>query len=207
MIYKVFLSAVAALSLSIPLNCSAGEALNDSTIAAKTPLGIKINQGMINEAIKILQPAINNSGSNSSKNKPNNTRPGNGGAPINAAQFQQEVLRLVNVERAKQGLRPLVTNDDIERSAMVRAKELVINYSHTRPDGSRGISALSYFNTCAAENIAKGYSSPEAVMKGWMSSPGHRSNIMHPQLKELGVGYYYDISSSHKHHWVQLFRG
>ena len=205
MIYKVVLSALVAIAVGVPFDCAAAEAYANNVNQADTKiaLGFKLNPGMINDAIKILQPAVNKAG----KNKPNNNTPGNIGGAFNATQFRKEVLRLVNVERAKQGLNPLVTNDDIERSAMVRAKELVIKYSHTRPDGSRGISALSDWGRCAAENIAKGQKTPADVMRVWMNSEGHRANILYPDMTELGVGYVYDTSNQYKHHWVQLFRG
>ena len=39
-----------------------------------------------------------------------------------------------------------------------------------------------------AENIAMGYESAAATMTGWMNSPGHRANILTPELTHLGVG-------------------
>src|SRR5919109_1185606 len=38
------------------------------------------------------------------------------------------------------------------------------------------------------ENIAAGYPTPEAVVAGWMSSPGHRANILSPNFTEIGIG-------------------
>lgn len=206
MLKKLIFTVLTVTLVGVSTNCLAANDYNEAVISTDKhiALSFKINQGVISEAIKILEPAINKAG----KNKPNNSNPGStGSVSINSAQFQKEVLRLVNVERAKQGLRPLVTNDDIERSAMVRAEELVIKYSHTRPDGSRGLTALSNWSHCAAENIAKGQKSPEDVMRVWMNSEGHRANILYPDMTELGVGYVYDTSNQYKHHWVQLFRG
>ena len=206
MLKKLIFTVLTVTLVGVSTNCLAANDYNEAVISTDkhTALSFKINQGVINEAIKILEPAINNAG----KNKPSNGNPGStGSVSINSAQFLKEVQRLVNVERAKQGLRPLVTNDDIENSAMVRAKELVIKYSHTRPDGRRGITALSHWDNCCAENIAQGYKTPADVMRGWMSSDGHRGNILHPNFTEIGVGYVYTPNEKYKHHWVQLFRG
>ena len=38
------------------------------------------------------------------------------------------------------------------------------------------------------ENIAYGYTTPEAVMQGWLNSPGHRANIETASFRSIGVG-------------------
>jgi uncharacterized protein YkwD len=52
-------------------------------------------------------------------------------------------------------------------------------------------------------------STPEAVVAGWMNSPGHRANILKPELKEIGVGYYFLADDTGKvnyhHYWTQVF--
>ena len=128
----------------------------------------------------------------------------------NLEAYRQEVLRLVNVERAKEGLQPLtMSNTALSAAAQVRAKELVSLFAHTRPDGTRCFTALDEQGVTygwAGENIAAGYQTPEAVVSGWMNSPGHRANILNANFKELGVGYYY-TTSGYKHYWVQMFIG
>ena len=65
-------------------------------------------------------------------------------------------------------------------------------FSHTSPDGRGSGERLreAGYNTDRgwAENIARGYSSVAAVMKGWMNSEGHRANILNCSMKALGVG-------------------
>jgi uncharacterized protein YkwD len=56
-----------------------------------------------------------------------------------------------------------------------------------------------------AENIAAGSETPERVVAQWMSSPGHRANIMNPKLCRIGVGYAYFASGQYLHYWVQCF--
>ena len=120
--------------------------------------------------------------------------------------YIQEVVNLVNEERAKEGLGSLSLDSQVQAASMIRAQELETSFKHDRPDGTSCYTALneqgvSY--TRAAENIAKGQSSPAAVMNSWMDSEGHRTNILTAELTHIGVGYY--VSSNGTAHWVQLF--
>lgn len=117
------------------------------------------------------------------------------------------ILRLVNSERAKQGVSPLVLDAELMAGAKIRVKELTQLYSHTRPDGTPCFTVLEYHNAYKGENIAVGYDSPEKAMEGWMYSPGHRANILSKDFTKLGVGYYYKEDSGYKYHWVQMFLG
>ena len=114
---------------------------------------------------------------------------------------------MVNEERRAAGLSELTVNTAVEAAANVRAEELEELFEHTRPDGSGCFTALveagvSY--STAGENIAYGYTSPEAVMEGWMNSTGHRANILTPEFTSIGVGY---CQIDGVHYWVQLFIG
>lgn len=86
-------------------------------------------------------------------------------------QFAAEIFRLTNVERTKYG-KPLVqTNDDLNRAAMQRAKEISVKFSHTRPDGTDSTSILSEYgipDDNGGENIAAGFTSPQSTIDGWM---------------------------------------
>ena len=57
---------------------------------------------------------------------------------------------------------------------------------------------ISYME--AAENIAQGYTTPAAVMTGWMNSEGHRSNILNANFTHIGIGH---VASGNN--WIQLF--
>ena len=120
-------------------------------------------------------------------------------------QFAAEIFRLTNVERAKHG-EPLVqTNNDLNRAAMQRAKEISIKFSHTRPDGTDSTSILSEYgipDDKGGENIAAGYNSPQSVIEGWMNSPGHRVALLNTYSTHLGVGVYKSGSS---YYCVQVF--
>ena len=125
---------------------------------------------------------------------------------VNRESFAEEILALVNAERAKAGSNPLRLANDMMEGAAVRAEELTVKYSHTRPDGRKCFTVLKQQGRGVSENIAAGSPSPESVMHLWMNSPGHRKNILDPLYKELGVGYTYDKSTEYRHFWVQLFR-
>ena len=120
--------------------------------------------------------------------------------------FAQEVLHLVNIERSKRGIRPLRLANDLMQSTTIRSKEITVYFSHTRPDGRDGFTVVNYMGNGLVENIAAGQNFPKTVMNSWMNSLGHRSNILNPEFKELGVGYNYDNNSKYKHYWVQIFR-
>lgn len=63
--------------------------------------------------------------------------------------------------------------------------------SHTGSDGSdpgERITRAGYTWSTYGENVAYGYSTPEQVMQGWMTSPGHKANILNCSFKEIGVG-------------------
>ena len=111
-------------------------------------------------------------------------------AEFNTA-YEAEVLRLVNVERAKYGLSPLVMDKGVTAVAHLRAKEIVRSFSHTRPDGSSCFTAakeLGVSYRSAGENIAYGYATPSQVVNGWMNSEGHRKNILSSSFGKIGIG-------------------
>ena len=121
--------------------------------------------------------------------------------------FQLEVLRLVNKERAKVGASPLRFAKDLAASAYVRAVELPTKFSHTRPNGTKCFTAMPQRGHILGENLAGGQTSPKQVVQAWMDSKTHRDNILNPKYTDLGVVYYYQANSKYKHYWVQHFRG
>lgn len=120
-------------------------------------------------------------------------------------EFELQVLALTNVERQKEGLKPLALDDALMKNAREKSNDMKINnyFSHTSPTyGSpfdqmkkNGIKYKS-----AGENIAKGQKTPEQVVKAWMDSPGHRANILNEKYTHLGVGYVKDGNI-----WTQSF--
>lgn len=113
--------------------------------------------------------------------------------------METELVRQVNADRAKNGLKALTVSQELTRAARVRAAEIVEKFSHTRPNGS----AWSTVSTAArGENIAKGQQSVDKVMAAWMSSQGHRANILRASYGSIGVCAY---KKGNVMYWVQLF--
>lgn len=134
---------------------------------------------------------------------PDQDRPSQGGTTNNS--YVQEVISLVNEERAKAGLGALAESGNLAQAANVRAQEIVNSFSHTRPDGSSFSTVLSQNGVSyrgSGENIAYGQRTAAEVMDGWMNSSGHRANILNGNYTNIGVGFY---ESNGVKYWVQLF--
>ena len=121
--------------------------------------------------------------------------------------FESEVVRLVNVERSKNGLSALTENWELSRVARYKSKDMHDRnyFSHTSPTYGSPFDMMKNFGIsyrAAGENIAKGYTTPQAVVNGWMNSEGHRANILNASFKQIGVGYYADGN-----YWTQMFIG
>ncbi len=132
---------------------------------------------------------------------------------VNAA-YEQQVVELVNTERSTRGLSPLKRVTQLDQSARYYAADMYQDNYFPQDHGTYDRQGGSLVYVCSwstrignfysawnslGENIARGYSTPQSVMSGWMNSPGHRDNILSTSYREIGVGYY---SGSH---WVQDF--
>ncbi len=119
-----------------------------------------------------------------------------------------EVLRLVNAERAKKGVPPLVLDEKLCTISNIRATEIQEFFDHERPDGTSWWELLSEYDVpylAAGENIAAGFRSPEAVVNAWMNSEGHRKNIMKSDYKKMGVACVYFENDPYHYYWEQIF--
>ena len=123
-------------------------------------------------------------------------QPDQGGVSTSMA---REVLDMVNEERTAAGLNALTIDDSLSAAACVRAREIVTSFSHTRPNGS---SFSTVTSGAYGENIAKGQQSAARVMAAWMSSSGHRANILNSRWSTIGICAY---ESGGVMYWVQLF--
>lgn len=110
-----------------------------------------------------------------------------------------EVLDTVNKERKKKKLKPLDMDKDLLKAAMLRAHEISLKFSHTRPSGEY-CGAVS--KKLMGENIAAGQNTSKFVMNVWMNSPGHRSNILDKSYKNVGIGV---TKVNGVYYWVQCF--
>jgi len=121
---------------------------------------------------------------------------------------ENEVIRLVNIERSKKGLSPLKANWQVSRIARYKSKDMAdLNYfSHYSKTYGSPFDMLESFGikfSAAGENIAAGQTSPSQVVTAWMNSPGHRSNILSPSYTQIGVGLAKNRAG--KCYWTQMF--
>ena len=127
----------------------------------------------------------------------------------NFANFQKEVLDLVNVERSNRGLQPLKFNSELSNVATLKSQDMIDKnyFDHTSPTYGSPFDMMKKFGIsyrAAGENIAMGQKTPQEVMNSWMNSDGHRKNILNPDFTELGVGI---ASNGSSLYWTQMFIG
>lgn len=122
--------------------------------------------------------------------------------------YEQQVVTLVNKERAAAGLPALTVNTSLANVAEKKAADMRDNnyFSHTSPTYGSPFDMMKQFGisySSAGENIAKGQRTPDEVMTGWMNSPGHKANILNSSYTQIGVGYVTDSNGTG--YWVQEF--
>ena len=133
---------------------------------------------------------------------------------VTYSEFANRVLELVNIERANAGVAPLVLDEALCNAANMRAIEMdrTGEFSHTRPNGN---SCFEVFNICGVgsgtygENIAWASCgmSPEKLVLEWMSSEGHKANIINSNYTRMGLGYSTGVAGEDGHYWAQEFAG
>ncbi len=136
--------------------------------------------------------------------------------PVSA--MARDMLRQVNAARAVPrmcgttrypAVAPLAYNAALERAAVGHGVDMATHnyFSHTGLSGSTPTTRArsAGYRGVAGENIAAGYPSVAAVMAGWLSSPGHCSNIMSRSYQDIGVGSAYSAKSTYGTYWVQDF--
>ena len=119
--------------------------------------------------------------------------------------YEQEVIRLVNEIRVENGLKALTYDWELARVARYKSQDMKDNkyFAHNSPVYGTPFQMIKNFGISyrsAGENIAKGYSTPQAVVNGWMNSSGHRANILNANYTHIGVGY---VASGN--YWTQMF--
>jgi len=129
--------------------------------------------------------------------------------PIN--DFAARVAALVDMEREKVGLQPLIADDALMAAAQYKCRDMNDNdyYAHDSPTYGDPVQLMDMFNVAwraFGENIAAGHNSPEEVVEAWMNSEGHRKNILNPDYSRIGIGYL-QSGGTHSTYWVQLFAG
>lgn len=140
-------------------------------------------------------------------------------SPGDATAVARRVLTLVN--EARSGARrcgsktygavpPLRLSATLGLAALAHSREMAASgrFAHEAPDGStprRRVERTGYDAVAVGENIAAGPTSPDEVMRGWLASPGHCTNVMAPVFTEMGLAFSVDLRSQSGIYWTQVF--
>ncbi len=126
-----------------------------------------------------------------------------------APAWQDEMVVSINAQRAAAGKAPVSRCASLDRAAQAHSADQATHdkMSHTGSDGSNAgqrMVAAGYLNgTAWGENVAFGYRTVDSVMTGWMSSTGHRANILNGSYEHVGVGKV--VSATGRPYWTQNF--
>lgn len=139
------------------------------------------------------------------------------GSHCGLAGFQAELMQRINAWRASGATcgsygsfaptTALAWNDALQSAAARHAGDMASHnfFSHTGSDGSNAgtrISQAGYAWSRWGENIAAGYGTVQAVVDGWMASPGHCANLMKPTFKHVGVACVSSSAGSYRSYWA-----
>lgn len=136
-----------------------------------------------------------------------------------AAEVRQRVLELVNQARARErkcgrrtfrAVAPITASASLDRAAQAHAADMAKNnwFEHEGTDGStpaKRVERYGYRWTTVGENIAAGAATADEVVKGWLDSPGHCTNIMSADFKQMGIAYVVNQRSKAGIYWSQVF--
>lgn len=119
------------------------------------------------------------------------------------------MLDHVNAQRAANGVGPLSLCGTLGVAAQRHSDDQAARatMTHTGSDGStlgdRAGRAGYVGWTGLGENVAYGYGTVDAVMSGWMNSPGHRANLLSAGYTHVGFGR--TSSANGTPYWTQDF--
>jgi uncharacterized protein YkwD len=135
--------------------------------------------------------------------------PGRAAIP-NASAAADDVLNRTNAERRSKGLAALTKSLNLMRAAQIQAEQMASarRLDHNLPGTayptlSSRLDAVSYTMRAAGENIGEGYRDPAEAVSGWMSSAGHRANILSTRYAQTGTGV--ATARDGTVYWVQVF--
>lgn len=121
-----------------------------------------------------------------------------------------EIVARTNAERTKRGLAALAQNANLMRAAQIHATQMAgqRTMAHDLPGAdyptlSARLGAVGYRMRASAENVAEGHPTAAAVVGAWMTSPGHRDNIVSPHFTEMGAAF--ADGSNGRRYYVQVF--
>ena len=115
---------------------------------------------------------------------------------ISVSKQEEIVLELLNRDRANNGLPPLMLDPELSRIARIKSQDMKDNryFAHLSPTYGTAGQMLTHFGYAyngAGENIAH-HATVEKSQAAFMSSPGHRANILGRQWVKVGIGVVFD---------------
>jgi uncharacterized protein YkwD len=126
-----------------------------------------------------------------------------------------EILELINEERKKLKMEPLILVESLSRAARYHSYDMATQdyFSHQTHDRINGklvkvgktFDRIRKFYTTShvnSENIAAGNADPEDTYLQWFHSPGHYENMFNEQSRLCGIAVYYDPESTYKYYWT-----
>ena len=121
-------------------------------------------------------------------------------APANATAVEAATLCLLNAERRRRGLGPLLPDGALRAAAVAHSLDMARRdyFEHDTPEGVKPwmrIARTGYRSSLVGENLAWGEgakSTPAHALKLWMASPGHRENLLEPRYTQVGIGLAFD---------------
>ncbi len=197
---KIIIALLVAIQITSVLQSSASETVTHKVVSGDSMWKIAVKYEVGLSEIKGANPHIAN---------PDLIYPGQilniPTTDSTVINYENEVTRLVNEIRVKNGLKPLAADWELSRVARYKSQDMKDNnyFSHTSPVYGSPFNMIKNFGISyrsAAENIAKGQRTPQAVVNAWMNSSGHRANILNPSYTKIGVGYV-----AEGNYWTQMF--
>lgn len=103
----------------------------------------------------------------------------------------EELLLLTNKERQNNGIEPLFFNEQLSDAAAKKAADMFEYgyWAHNSPTGKTPwvfIRSSGYKYVYAGENLARGFSTAQDVIKAWMASPDHKTNMLSRNYQDVG---------------------
>lgn len=189
LLYAALLSLVL---LTLPLSDRITDTTRESSIAQYLTLQVEeVEKGMkpeLKQAInRTMQMTIIEEGSKEKVQLPFSVKD-----PKVRESLEAEMLLMINEERAKEGLQPLVADTQLREVARLHSRDMFARsyFSHVTPDGLTPFDRIRQadipFRT-AGENLALAQTLAIAH-QGLMDSPGHRANILKSSFGRVGIG-------------------
>ncbi|MDB5197025.1 MAG: hypothetical protein JWP88_1396 [Flaviaesturariibacter sp.] len=188
----IYAALMAAFLFAVPINEQITENTRKSDVAAKMLAEID----WANEKLTpIFDDAIRYSGKGHAvETKPDETV----SLPFKVAKteakpdLEAQMLVLVNEERAKAGLKPVVADPELTQVARAHSRDMFARgyFSHYTPEKKDPFDRMKAAHVkflTAGENLALGQTL-SICHRGLMNSPGHRANILQPAFGRLGIG-------------------